>query len=340
MREQSVAAGTEIVSQTVAKVDLASRPFKYWLHPIGDESEIEPEAHTADAIIVATGAKARRLGLTGEERYWGSGVSACAVCDGSLPMFRNNPLVVIGGGDSAVEESLYLAKKASHVTVLVRKGVLRASKINARRLLNHDKVDVLFDTVATEITGEGKEDGVMTGMKIKNVKTGKEEEIKANGLFYAVGHEPATLLFKGQLKMDEDNYLITEPGRGLTSVPGVFAAGDVQDKKYRQAVTSAGEQILTTSFVLTIRRIRLHCRVGSREISRRTGRRGPCRSGYFRQQAEQSELPRIQRKSAPVRVSGTLLGRSRVFQAVVTNGGSEISQKPTLRRIRTELRSK
>jgi len=241
MREQSVASGAEIVSQTVAKVDLKSRPFKYWLHPQGDDDEVEPEAHTADAIIIATGAKARRLGLPGEERYWGSGVSACAVCDGSLPMFRNSPLVVIGGGDSAVEESLYLAKKASRVTVLVRRGVLRASKINARRLLNHPKVEVLFDTVATEVTGQAAEEGLMTGLKIKNVKTGKEEEIKANGLFYAVGHEPATALFKGQLKMDEDNYLMTEPGRGLTSVPGVFAAGDVQDKKYRQAVTSAGE---------------------------------------------------------------------------------------------------
>jgi thioredoxin reductase (NADPH) len=243
MREQSAASGAEIVTQTVAKVDFASRPLKYWLHPQGDDDQIEPEAHTADAIIIATGAKARRLGLPGEERYWGNGVSACAVCDGSLPLFRNNPLVVIGGGDSAVEESLYLAKKASRVTVLVRRGVLRASKINARRLLNHPKVDVLFDTVATAVTGQAEEGGLMMGLRIKNVKTGKEEEIKANGLFYAVGHEPATALFKGQLKMDEDNYLITKAGRGLTSVPGVFAAGDVQDKKYRQAVTSAGEYI-------------------------------------------------------------------------------------------------
>jgi thioredoxin reductase (NADPH) len=244
MRAQSEATGTEIVTQTVAKVDLSARPFKYWLHPQGDDDIIEPDTHTADAIIIATGAKARRLGLPGEERYWGSGVSACAVCDGSLPMFRNNPLVVIGGGDSAVEESLYLAKKASHVTVLVRRGVLRASKINARRLLSNPKVTVLFDTVAKEILGEQDDDGVMTGMSITNVKTGEVSEIKAKGLFYAVGHEPATALFKGQLEMDEDNYLITEPGRGLTSVPGVFAAGDVQDKKYRQAVTSAGESPL------------------------------------------------------------------------------------------------
>jgi thioredoxin reductase (NADPH) len=241
MRAQSEACGTEIVSQTVAKVDFSSRPFKYWLHPMGEDDVVEEETHTAEAIIIATGAKARRLDLPGEDKYWGNGVSACAVCDGSLPMFRNNPLVVIGGGDSAVEEALYLTKKASKVTVLVRKDFLRASKINARRLATHPKVEIKYDTVATEITGEAKEHGVMTGLKLKNVKTGKEEQIEAKGLFYAVGHDPATALFKGQLDMDEDGYLITVPGRGLTNVEGVFAAGDVQDKRYRQAVTSAGE---------------------------------------------------------------------------------------------------
>jgi thioredoxin reductase (NADPH) len=241
MRAQSEASGTEIVSQTVAKVDLSSRPFKYWLHPIGDEDEIEEETHTAEAIIIATGAKARRLDLAGEGKFWGNGVSACAVCDGSLPMFRNVPLVVIGGGDSAVEEAIYLTKKASKVTVLVRRDKLRASKINARRLATHPKVEIKYDTVATVITGEDKEHGCMNGLKIKNVKTGEESQLEAKGLFYAVGHEPATKLFHGQLKMDEDGYLITEPGRGLTSVEGVFAAGDVQDKRYRQAVTSAGE---------------------------------------------------------------------------------------------------
>jgi thioredoxin reductase (NADPH) len=242
MREQSEACGTEIITQTVAKVDFSSRPFKLWLHPMGDDVEIEDEdsPHTADAIIIATGAKARRLDLTGEEQYWGNGVSACAVCDGSLPIFRQKPLVVIGGGDSAVEEAIYLTKKASKVTVLVRKDYLRASKANARRLSTNPKVEIKYNTVATEITGEDKPRGLMTGLKIKNVKTGEEETLDANGLFYAVGHDPATALFKDQLKMDEDGYLITEPGRGLTSVEGVFAAGDVQDKKYRQAITSAG----------------------------------------------------------------------------------------------------
>lgn len=240
MRAQSEACGTEIVTQTVAKVDFSSRPFRYWLHPMGDDESIEDEIHTADAIIIATGAKARRLELPGEEKYWGNGVSACAVCDGSLPIFRNKPLVVVGGGDSAVEEAMYLTKKAERVYVLVRRDVLRASRINARRLSSHPKVEIKYNTVGVEILGENKERGLMTGMKIKNVKTGKVETLPANGLFYAVGHEPATQLFKGQLDMDEDGYLITAPGRGLTNIEGVFAAGDVQDKKYRQAVTSAG----------------------------------------------------------------------------------------------------
>jgi thioredoxin reductase (NADPH) len=241
MRKQSEACGTEIVSQTVGKVDLSERPFKYWLHPMGDDEVLEEETHTADSIIIATGAKARRLDLPGEDKYWGNGVSACAVCDGSLPIFRNKPLVVIGGGDSAVEESLYLTKKASKVTVLVRRDVLRASKINARRLSTNPKIEIKYNHNGVEIKGDGGPRGLMKSMVIKNNKTGETEEIEANGLFYAVGHDPATHLFKGQLKMDEDGYLITTPGTTETTVPGVFAAGDVQDKKYRQAVTSAGK---------------------------------------------------------------------------------------------------
>lgn len=240
MRAQSEACGTEIISQTVGKVDLSNRPFTYWLHPMGDDENLEEETHTADSIIIATGAKARRLELPGEEKFWGNGVSACAVCDGSLPIFREKPLVVIGGGDSAVEESVYLTKKASKVTVLVRRDVLRASKANARRLESNPKIEIKYNTHGVEIKGDEGPRGLMRSLVIKNSKTGKTEEIPANGLFYAVGHEPATQLFKGQLKMDEDGYLITIPGTTETNVPGVFAAGDVQDKKYRQAVTSAG----------------------------------------------------------------------------------------------------
>jgi thioredoxin reductase (NADPH) len=241
MRQQSEACGTEIISQTVGKVDLSQKPFKYWLHPMGDDDNLEEETHTADSIIIATGAKARRLDLPGEEQYWGNGVSACAVCDGSLPIFREKPLVVIGGGDSAVEESVYLTKKASKVTVLVRRDVMRASKSNIRRLANNPKVEIKYNTSPLQIKGDEGPRGLMKSLVIKNNKTGETEEIPANGLFYAVGHEPATHLFKGQLKMDEDGYLITTPGSTETNVPGVFAAGDVQDKKYRQAVTSAGK---------------------------------------------------------------------------------------------------
>ncbi|KAF2435808.1 thioredoxin reductase [Tothia fuscella] len=240
MREQSEACGTEIITQTIAKVDISTRPFKYWLHPMGDDEVVEEEVHTADSLIIATGAKARRLDLPGEEKYWGNGVSACAVCDGSLPIFRQKPLVVIGGGDSAVEEAIYLTKKASKVYVLVRRNMLRASKSNARRLAENPKVEIRYETGAVEILGESKERGLMSALKIKHLKSGEEETIEANGLFYAVGHEPATQLFKGQLDMDEDGYLITQAGRGVTSVEGVFAAGDVQDKRYRQAITSAG----------------------------------------------------------------------------------------------------
>lgn len=253
MRAQSEVCGTEIVSQTVGKVDLSKRPFKYWLHPIGDEETLEEETHTADSFIVATGAKARRLDLPGEDKFWGNGVSACAVCDGSLPIFREKPLVVIGGGDSAVEESIYLTKKASKVIVLVRRDVLRASKANARRLTTNPKVEIRYNSQGVEIKGDEGPRGLMRSMVIKNIKTGKTEEVPANGLFYAVGHEPATHLFKDQLEMDEDGYLTTVPGTTETTVPGVFAAGDVQDKKYRQAVTSAGK-----SFSIYHLRVSMH----------------------------------------------------------------------------------
>lgn len=232
MREQSIRFGTKIESETVSKVDLSERPFKYWL----EYAEEEP-AHTADAIIIATGASARRMHLPGEEEYWQSGISACAVCDGAVPIFRNKPLVVIGGGDSAAEEAMFLTKYGSKVTVLVRKDKLRASQVMAKRLLAHPKVEVKFNTVALEAKGE---DGLLSTLVIKNVITGEQEDFPTNGLFYAIGHDPATKLFKGQLEMDEDGYLITKPGTAQTNIAGVFAAGDVQDRKYRQAITSAG----------------------------------------------------------------------------------------------------
>lgn len=240
MRKQSERFGTTIITETVAKVDLSSRPFKYWREYAEDKA---PD--TADSLIIATGASARRLGLPGEDKYWQNGISACAVCDGAVPIFRNKHLVVIGGGDSAAEEAMFLTKYGSHVTVLVRKDYLRASKTMAKRLLANKKITVKFNTVGAEIKGDDR--GLMSHMVFKNVKTGEEETVEANGLFYAVGHDPATSLFKGQLKTDTEGYIVTTPGTSLTTVEGVFAAGDVQDKKYRQAITSAGKLIPTPS---------------------------------------------------------------------------------------------
>ena len=232
MRAQSERFGTEIISETIATLDLSSRPFKY-------TTEWSPEdTRTADSVIIATGASARRLGLPGEDKYWQNGISACAVCDGAVPIYRNKPLIVIGGGDSAAEEAMFLTKYGSHVTVLVRRDQLRASAIMAKRLLENKKITVRWNTVGVEVKGDDK--GLMSHMVIKNIKTGEEETMEANGLFYAIGHDPATSLVKGQVETDEDGYIKTQPGTPLTSIEGVFAAGDVQDKRYRQAITSAG----------------------------------------------------------------------------------------------------
>ncbi|CAD6590334.1 MAG: thioredoxin-disulfide reductase [Tremellales sp. Tagirdzhanova-0007] len=232
-RSQSERFGTKIITETIARVDLSRRPFKFWTE--GEEEE--SDYMTADTIILATGASAKRLSLPGEDTYWQSGISACAVCDGAVPIFRNKPLAVIGGGDSAAEEATYLTKYGSHVYVLVRRSELRASKIMAKRLTSHPKVTVLWNTVATECKGDGD---LLQSLMIENIKTGETKELPVNGLFYAIGHEPATQLVLSQLDLDADGYIRTVPGTAQTSVKGVFAAGDVQDKRYRQAITSAG----------------------------------------------------------------------------------------------------
>jgi thioredoxin reductase (NADPH) len=232
MRAQSERFGTEIITETVTKLDLAKRPFKYWL-----EGEENDPPHTADTIIFATGASAKRLHVPGEDVYWQNGISACAVCDGAVPIFRNKPLTVIGGGDSAAEEAIFLTKYGSKVTVLVRKDKLRASNIMAKRLSSHPKVEIKYNTTCLEAKGDGS---LLQSLTIKNSVTGEISDIPAAGLFYAVGHEPATALVKEQLDTDEDGYIITKPGTSYTSIKGVFAAGDVQDKRYRQAITSAG----------------------------------------------------------------------------------------------------
>ena len=238
MKAQSERFGTQVISETISRIDLKSKPFRMWREY--DDGESDDPAHTADAVIIATGANARRLDLPGEEQYWQNGISACAVCDGAVPIFRQKPLVVIGGGDSAAEEAMFLTKYGSKVTVLVRKDKLRASKTMAKRLLSHPKVEVKFNTVAVEVQGENKPRGLMTHLKVKNVQNNEETTLDANGLFYAVGHDPATALIKGQVDIDEEGYVLTKPGTSYTSIPGVFAAGDVQDKRYRQAITSAG----------------------------------------------------------------------------------------------------
>lgn len=228
MRQQSLNCGAEILTKTVDRVDLSSRPFTVYY---GDE---QVQAHT---LIICTGATAKRLNLKGEDEYWQKGISACAVCDGGLPIYRNKHLVVIGGGDSACEEATYLTKFASKVSLLVRRDELRASKVMQERVLNNDKIDVLWNTEGVEITGDGD---IMTHMAIRNNKTNTTTVVEAGGLFYAVGHVPNTAFLDGQLSMDDSGYIVTQPGTAKTSVDGVFAAGDVQDKKYRQAITSAG----------------------------------------------------------------------------------------------------
>jgi len=231
-RAQSLRFGTTIITETVSRIDLSARPFRYWR-----EGQEDQEAETADAVIIATGASAKRLGLKGEDIYWQSGISACAVCDGAVPIFRNKPLAVIGGGDSAAEEATYLTKYGSHVYVLVRRSELRASKIMAKRLMNNPKITILWNTVAVECQGDGD---LLNNLRIKNVQNGEEKDLPVSGLFYAIGHEPATAIVRNQLQVDADGYILTVPGTTQTSVRGVFAAGDVQDKKYRQAITSAG----------------------------------------------------------------------------------------------------
>ncbi|OLY80602.1 Thioredoxin reductase [Smittium mucronatum] len=237
-RLQSIKFGTNILTETVEKVDLKSTPFKIW-------REYNNEYDTADAIIIATGATARRLHVKGEDQYWQRGISACAVCDGAAPIFRNKPLIVIGGGDSACEEAGFLTKYASKVYLVVRRDVLRASNIMQKRAMNNPKIEILWRSQVAEALGDGK---VMTGATIVTesppAEDGKvvvkETHVVASGLFYAVGHVPNTKFLDGQLPTDDTGYLIPIPGTSRTVIPGVFVAGDVQDKHYRQAITAAG----------------------------------------------------------------------------------------------------
>ncbi len=229
MRAQAEHMGTRMVSDHIARVDLSQRPFRLW----GDGGE----TYSCDALIIATGAQAKWLGLPSEQAFQGFGVSACATCDGFF--FRNKQVVVVGGGNTAVEEALYLANLASKVTLVHRRDSLRAEKVMQDRLFKHPKVDVVWDSEIAEICG-GTQPPNVTHVALRNLKTGAASELKADGVFIAIGHKPATELFAGQLAMNETGYLDVEPGTSRTNVEGVFAAGDVTDEHYRQAVTAAG----------------------------------------------------------------------------------------------------
>lgn len=233
MREQSIKCGARIETLTVDKVDLGrggSRPARTFKVFVGSKS-VETRS-----VIIATGATAKRLDIPGDAKLWQKGISACAVCDGALPIFRNKVLVVIGGGDTAAEEALFLTKYGSKVIVLVRRDVLRASKAMQERVLSNKKIEVQWNMNALAAVGEKK----LEAVKVKNNKTNKESILEAGGLFYAIGYTPNTAFLNGQLELDQTGYIKTIPGTTKTSVEGVFACGDVQDKVYRQAVTAAG----------------------------------------------------------------------------------------------------
>ncbi len=229
MKGQAKAVGTEMIQDHIKKVDLSKKPFS--AH--GDSGQI----YTADSIIISTGAQARWLNLESEQKFRGFGVSACATCDGFF--FKEKEVAVVGGGNAAVEEAMFLTKFASKVHLIHRRNELRAEKLLQEKLKANKKIQIIWDNVVEEVKGTDEPKGV-NGIKIKNVKTNKISDLKVDGLFIAIGHDPATSLFKDQLKMDKEGYLITKPDSTITNVPGVFAAGDVKDKIFRQAVTAAG----------------------------------------------------------------------------------------------------
>lgn len=229
-RKQCERFGTQLLREDVISVDLSSRPFKV----NGKKTSM-----TADALIIATGATAKRLDIpgAGEEGFWQKGVTACAVCDGAMPIFRNQDLYVIGGGDSAVEEATFLTKYGKKVFIVHRRDELRASKIMAQRAMSHPKIEILWNSEITNIEG----DTVVRSVMVKNVQTHQEEKRPAGGVFFAIGHKPNTDFLEGQLKLNEQGYIVIDKlGTTLTHIEGVFAAGDVQDPHYRQAITAAG----------------------------------------------------------------------------------------------------
>jgi thioredoxin reductase (NADPH) len=229
MQKQAEHVGTKLITDYISAVDFKTRPFK----AVGESGT----TYTADTVIISTGAKARWLGIPAEDRFRGHGISACATCDGFF--FRGKDVAVVGGGNSAVEEALFLTNFAKSVTLIHRRDSLRAEKIGQDRLFANPKIKVIWDSGVEDILGEPQSTGV-TGLRLKNLKTGAVSDIAVDGMFVAIGHDPATELFKGLLKMDDAGYIMTAPDSTATSIPGVFAAGDVKDKVFRQAVTAAG----------------------------------------------------------------------------------------------------
>ncbi|KAL4421378.1 hypothetical protein ABPG75_010669 [Micractinium tetrahymenae] len=229
-RQQSVRYGTKVFTETVNKLHLQGGP-PFML-------ETDDKVVTCDAVVIATGAAARKLPIKGLKEYWNNGISACAVCDGSSPLFRNREVAVIGGGDVAMEEALFLARYASKVWIVHRFGYLEASKVMARRAATHPKIEFLWEHECLEALGG--EDGALSGIRLRSNRTDEESVLPVNALFFAIGHAPATRFLDGQLELDSHGYILTQPDSTATSVPGVFAAGDVQDPIWRQAITSAG----------------------------------------------------------------------------------------------------
>tara|TARA_B100001093_G_scaffold516028_1_gene593810 strand:+ start:843 stop:1787 length:945 start_codon:yes stop_codon:yes gene_type:complete len=229
MRGQAEAVGTEMIQDHIAKVDFSRKPFT----ATGDNGQI----YTADSIIISTGAQARWLNLKSEQKFRGFGVSACATCDGFF--FKEKEVAVVGGGNAAVEEAMFLTKFASKVHLIHRRNELRAEKLLQKKLKANKKIEIVWDSAVDEVLGTSEPKGV-NAIKIKNLKNNNISELKVDGLFIAIGHDPATSLFKDQVEMDKEGYLITKPDSTVTNIPGVFAAGDVKDKIFRQAVTAAG----------------------------------------------------------------------------------------------------
>ena len=231
MQAQAEHVGAKVIQDTIVQADLSRRPFRC----VGDEGTV----YEADALVIATGAQARWLGIPGEKALSGFGVSACATCDGFF--YRGKDVAVIGGGNSATEEALYLSNLARQVTLIHRRDSLRSEKILQQRLFAKPNVKLIWDTVVEEVLGDASgRVTVARGLALRHAKTGERSELPVQGVFVAIGHAPATALFKGQLAMDAEGYIVTTPGSTRTSIPGVFAAGDVQDRIYRQAVTAAG----------------------------------------------------------------------------------------------------